>query len=259
MKIEVIPPQISFCSVGMHYGKDEDKHIVFENISLNIFENEFVVIVGGSGCGKTTLLNLAAGFIKPSHGSILVKGEKVDGAGRDRGVVFQQYAVFPWLTVRENIEFPLNLECCELDVNEKKEIVEHYLMSTGLKNFENSLPKALSGGMKQRVAIARAYAANPQILLMDEPFAALDAQSRTSMQEVLQKMTVEENKAALFITHSVEEAIFLADRIVVMGNQPAVIKEIINTPFASKKRDSDIRLLPEFIELRRHIEKQLKN
>ena len=204
-------------------------------------------------------MNLAAGFIKPSHGSILVKGEKVDGAGRDRGVVFQQYAVFPWLTVRENIEFPLNLECCELDVNEKKEIVEHYLMSTGLKNFENSLPKALSGGMKQRVAIARAYAANPQILLMDEPFAALDAQSRTSMQEVLQKMTVEENKAALFITHSVEEAIFLADRIVVMGNQPAVIKEIINTPFASKKRDSDIRLLPEFIELRRHIEKQLKN
>ena len=258
MKIEVIPPQISFCSVGMHYGKDEDKHIVFENLSLNIFENEFVVIVGGSGCGKTTLLNLAAGFIKPSHGSILVKGEKVEGAGRDRGVVFQQYAVFPWLTVRENIEFPLNLECCKLDAHEKKDIVEHYLTTTGLKNFENSLPKALSGGMKQRVAIARAYAANPQILLMDEPFAALDAQSRSSMQEVLQKMTVEENKAALFITHSVEEAIFLADRIVVMGNQPAVIKEIINTPFASKKRNSEIRLLPEFIELRRHIEKKLK-
>lgn len=258
MKIEVLTPQIEFCSVGMEYGTEKNKHVVFENLSLTISENEFVVIVGGSGCGKTTLLNLAAGFTKPSHGSVLVKGKNVDGAGRDRGVVFQQYAVFPWLTVRQNIEFPLNLECCELDISEKKDIVEHYLITTGLKNFENSLPKALSGGMKQRVAIARAYAANPQILLMDEPFAALDAQSRGSMQEVLQKITVEENKAALFITHSVEEAIFLADRIVVMGNQPAVIKEIINTPFANKKRNTEIRLLPEFIELRRHIENQLK-
>jgi NitT/TauT family transport system ATP-binding protein len=255
--METVSP-IEFKAVAKHYGDGSSRHVVFENISLTVERNEFVAIVGGSGCGKTTLMSMAAGFTKPTSGSVLVHGKEITEAGRDRGVVFQQYAVFPWLTVRENIEFPLKLNCCSLDETEKKRVVEHYLSTTGLKNFENSLPKALSGGMKQRVAIARAYAANPEILLMDEPFAALDAQSRGVMQEVLQKITTEEKKAAIFITHSVEEAIYLADRIVVMAHRPAVLAEIIKVPFG-KARAAEIKLAPEFIELRRHIERKLHN
>lgn len=249
---------IEFRSVSKYYGDGPGSHVVFDGLSLTISENEFVAVVGGSGCGKTTLLNMAAGFTRPNRGKVLVRGEEIHQAGRDRGVVFQQYAVFPWLTVRQNIEFPLNLKCCSLDQVAKNKIVEHYLVTTGLKRFENALPKALSGGMKQRVAIARAYAANPEILLMDEPFAALDAQSRGKMQEVLQKITAEERKAAIFITHSVEEAIYLADRIVVMAQRPAVFSEIITVPFG-KNRTADMRLANEFIDLRRHIEGQLKH
>jgi NitT/TauT family transport system ATP-binding protein len=249
---------IDFRSVSKYYGDGPGRHVVFDGLSLTIADNEFVAIVGVSGCGKTTLLNMAAGFTRPNKGSVLVRGEEVKQAGRDRGVVFQQYAVFPWLTVRQNIEFPLELKCCDLDAVAKERIVEHYLAATGLKRFEHALPKALSGGMKQRVAIARAYAANPQILLMDEPFAALDAQSRGTMQEVLQTITAIEKKAALFITHSVEEAIFLADRIVVMAQRPSVFSEIITLPFG-KNRTAELRLATEFIDLRRHIEAQLKH
>lgn len=252
------PVPIEFRSVGKSYGAGTDRHVVFEHLSLSIAEGEFVAIVGGSGCGKTTLLNMAAGFTKPNAGAVMVRGREVSGAGRDRGVVFQQYAVFPWLTVRENIRFPLDLQCCRLDEAKKRSIVEHYLAATGLKRFEQALPKALSGGMKQRVAIARAYAADPQILLMDEPFAALDAQSRQTMQEVLRDITALERKAAMFITHSVEEAIFLADRIVVMAQRPAIFADIIQVPF-DKDRTADTRLSNEFIELRRHIEAKLKH
>lgn len=258
MMSETNAAPIEFRSVSKYYGDGSGRHVVFDGLSLAIGESEFVAIVGGSGCGKTTLLNMAAGFTRPNRGTVLVCGEEIKHAGRDRGVVFQQYAVFPWLTVRQNIEFPLNLACCDLDRAAKHEIVEHYLVTTGLKRFEHALPKALSGGMKQRVAIARAYAANPQILLMDEPFAALDAQSRKTMQEVLQKLTAEEKKAAIFITHSVEEAIYLADRIVVMAKRPAVFSEIITVPFG-KDRAAEMRLDNEFIELRRHIEGQLKH
>lgn len=251
-------PAIEFRDVAKIYETAATRHVVFEGLSLSVGRDEFVAIVGGSGCGKTTLLNMAAGFSKPSAGVVLAHGVEVNGAGRDRGVVFQQYAVFPWLTVRENIEFPLKLSCCALDAAEKNEIVERYLDITGLKRFESSLPKALSGGMKQRVAIGRAYAANPDILLMDEPFAALDAQSRENMQETLRRITTKERKAAMFITHSVEEAIFLADRIVVMAGRPAQFAEIISVPF-DKSDGAESRLSSEFIELRRHIEAQLKH
>lgn len=251
-------PAIEFRGVSKIYETAYDRHVVFEDLSLSIGETEFVAIVGGSGCGKTTLLNMAAGFSKPSAGAVLARNEEVTGAGRDRGVVFQQYAVFPWLTVRENIEFPLKLACCAVRAVAKNEIVEHYLEATGLKRFESALPKALSGGMKQRVAIARAYAANPDILLMDEPFAALDAQSRENMQEALLRITTEERKAAMFITHSVEEAIFLADRIVVMSGRPSKVAEIVSVPF-DKRESSEVRLSSAFIELRRHIESKLKH
>lgn len=258
MNVRAEMPAIDFRDVSKVYETNASRHVVFENISLSIGTDEFVAIVGGSGCGKTTLLNMAAGFSSPSAGAVFAKGVEVAKADRDRGVVFQQYAVFPWLTVRENIEFPLKLACCTLDSAAKTEIVEHYLAVTNLKRFESALPKALSGGMKQRVAIARAYAANPDVLLMDEPFAALDAQSRVSMQEALRSITSQERKAAMFITHSVEEAIFLADRIVVMAGKPASLAEIITVPF-DKGQGAEIRLSNEFIEMRRHIEAQLKH
>ncbi|MEI2735046.1 MAG: ABC transporter ATP-binding protein [Rhodoblastus sp.] len=258
MSQQISDPAIEFRGVSKIYGTGSDRHVVFENLSLTIGKDEFVAVVGGSGCGKTTLLNMAAGFSKPSAGHVLAHGVDVEGAGRDRGVVFQQYAVFPWLTVRENIEFPLNLQVCTLDQAAKAKVVEHYLEVTGLKRFESALPKALSGGMKQRVAIARAYAANPDILLMDEPFAALDAQSRENMQEALRTLTSVERKAAMFITHSVEEAIFLADRIVIMAGKPSKFAEIVTVPF-DKKAGSELRLSDEFIAMRRHIEGQLKH
>lgn len=251
-------PPVEFLAVSKVYGSGPSRHVVFENLTLTLQDNEFLAVVGGSGCGKTTLMNMAAGFTRPDAGKVMVNNEEVIAAGRDRGVVFQQYAVFPWLTVRENIGFPLTLKCCDLSAAEKQGVVDHYLEAMGLKDFGDALPKALSGGMKQRVAIARAYAANPSILLMDEPFAALDAQSREAMQVVLQHITAEERKAAMFITHSVEEAIFLADRIVVMAGRPAEFAEIIEVPF-EKERSSDIRLANEFIELRRHIEGSLKH
>ncbi|SIO10946.1 ABC transporter ATP-binding protein [Vannielia litorea] len=258
MNVQTNSSPIEFRSVSKAYGETKSRHVVFEDVSLTINSNEFVAVVGGSGCGKTTLMNMAAGFTKPSSGKVFVNDVEVTGAGRDRGVVFQQYAVFPWLTVRENIAFPLNLGCCKLAEEEKREIVDHYLAVMGLEKFENALPKQLSGGMKQRVAIGRAYAANPKILLMDEPFAALDAQSRVLMQDALQKITTEERKSAMFITHSVEEAIFLADRIVILAGRPARLAEDIRVPFGGE-RDEDIRLSSEFIELRRHIEHSLKH
>lgn len=224
--------------------------VALNGVSLDIKENEFICVVGPSGCGKSTLLNILAGLDKPSSGEVYVDDKLVEGPGPDRGVVFQQYALFPWLTVEKNIAFGLNLKKLSQDAIDER--VAKYLDVVGLKEFAKSYPKELSGGMKQRVAIARAYAVNPDVLLMDEPFGALDAQTRTQLQQELLDTWEKEQKTCFFITHDVEEAIILATKVIVMSARPGRIKSIIdiNIPYP---RNQETKMSREFTELKNEI------
>ncbi|HSR13145.1 MAG TPA: ABC transporter ATP-binding protein, partial [Thermodesulfobacteriota bacterium] len=195
-------------------------------VTLSIQEGEFVVIVGPSGCGRTTFMNTFAGLVRPAKGTVSMDGEAISGPSAERGVVFQQFALFPWKTVYENVEFGLKYR--GLPRGEREEIARKYIRLVKLEGFEKSFPHELSGGMKQRVAIARVYANRPQVLLMDEPFGALDAQTRTIMKEDLSDMFMTEKRTVVFITHSVEEAIYLGDRVVIMTARPGKIKRVIN-------------------------------
>ena len=195
-------------------------------VSLSVADQEFVAVVGPSGCGKTTLLRLVAGLDTPTTGNVSVAGARVSGPGPDRAVVFQQFALFPWKTVRDNIAF--GLKCRGASRDEQDAAVERYLKLMGLEGTAQSYPHQLSGGMQQRVAIARSYAIDPRVLLMDEPFGALDAQTRTIMQEELVRITRGNPRTVLFITHAVDEAVYLADRVVVMGRNPGRIAEIVD-------------------------------
>jgi len=189
---------------------------------LSIAKNDFITILGPSGCGKSTLLRIVAGLDKPTSGEVLLDGRKIDGPGPDRGVVFQSYTLFPWLTVADNIAFGLKEK--GMPEGQRKDIVASYIEKVGLKGFENHFPKQLSGGMQQRTAIARALANDPEILLLDEPFGALDNQTRALMQELLLGIWERERKTVLFVTHDIEEAIFLASRVIVMSARPGRIK-----------------------------------
>ena len=228
--------------------------IALNGVSLDIMDNEFVCVVGPSGCGKSTLLNIIAGLMEPTSGAVYVDGKKVEGTGVERGVVFQQYALFPWLTVKKNVEFGLKLK--NLPKDQIEEIAMKYIRMVDLEKFANAYPKELSGGMKQRVAIARAYAVNPEVLLMDEPFGALDAQTRTQLQTELLKTWEEERKTCFFITHDVEEAIILAQRVVIMSARPGRIKEIVNIDIPHP-RTQETRMSPRFMELKNHIWSQV--
>lgn len=221
------------------------------DVNLEVNEGEFVCLLGPSGCGKTTVLRLAAGLDTPSSGEIFLDDYKITGANRECGFVFQEYALFPWRTVRGNIEF--GPEVRGMQKEEVKQLSQHYIDLVGLTGFENHYPHELSGGMKQRVGIARAYANNPKLLLMDEPFGALDAQTRNIMQGELLRIWEKEHISALFVTHSVDEAVYLADRVVVMSARPGTVKEIfgINLP---RPR---VRTGPEANELRNSILKSL--
>lgn len=255
IKIEIKNVKKEFTN---HQG---NKTIALNGVNLNIYENEFVCVVGPSGCGKTTLLNILAGLEKATSGNVIMNGEEIVGPGNDRGVIFQQYALFPWLTVRQNISYGLMFKVVvdketgktrHLTKEEKKEIVEKYINMVNLSDFADSYPKELSGGMKQRVAIARGYAISPEVLLMDEPFGALDAQTRAQLQEDLLSTWDKEKKTCFFITHDVEEAVLLASRVVVMSARPGRVKEIIeiNLPYP---RNQATKLLPEFNELKNKI------
>lgn len=200
--------------------------LVLENISFEVADGEFVCLLGPSGCGKTTVLRLAAGLVAPMGGNLFLDGKKIDGVNKECGFVFQEYALFPWRTVKENIEF--GPQAKGLDKNECDRISKHYIDLMGLNGFENHYPKELSGGMKQRVGIARAYANNPKLLLMDEPFGALDAQTRNLMQGELLRIWEKEHISVLFVTHSVDEAVFLGDKVVVMSARPGTVKEIFD-------------------------------
>ena len=234
-------------NVYKEYQGRNGKTIALNGVNLDIKENEFICVVGPSGCGKSTLLNIIAGLHEATSGEVLVDGVKVEGTGVDRGVVFQQYALFPWLTVKKNVEFGLKLKK-DITKEQRDQIAMKYIKMVGLEKFVNSYPKELSGGMKQRVAIARAYAVNPSLLLMDEPFGALDAQTRTQLQTELLKTWEEEQKTCFFITHDVEEAILLATKVVVMSARPGRIKEVIDIDIPYP-RNQETKMLPRFTEL----------
>lgn len=219
-------------------------------VSLEIDTDEFVCVVGPSGCGKSTMLNLIAGLDTPTKGHVYVNGTEVCGPGAERGVVFQQYALFPWLTVQKNVEYGLKRK--GMKSKEAASEAEKYLVLVGLSEFANAYPKELSGGMKQRVAIARAYAVKPQVLLMDEPFGALDAQTKTQLQSELVQTWRREKRTVFFITHDVEEAVTLAQRIVIMSARPGRIREIVRVDLPYP-RDQNVRTSKPFMELKNHI------
>lgn len=246
-------PMIEFDGVRTGFGSKGRRVEVLDGVSFTVQEGEFVSVLGPSGCGKSTLLSMAAGFLEPDDGRVLVHGETVTGPDARRGVVFQQYAIFPWLTVAQNIAFGLTVGKDKRSRGDIDATVARYVGLMGLQGFERALPKTLSGGMRQRVAIARAYATDPQVLLMDEPFAALDAQTREFMQELLHDANQQDRRTAMFITHSVEEAIFLSHKIVVLSQRPTHVHEVVDVPVAFP-RTAESRLTPEFIELRRHLE-----
>lgn len=224
--------------------------VALNGVDLSVADQEFVTVVGPSGCGKTTLLNIIAGLEKASGGEVLVDGVAVNGPSPERGVIFQQYALFPWLTVRQNVEFGLKL--AKKSKKETQETAQHFIDLVGLTQFADALPKMLSGGMKQRCALARAYAVNPKLLLMDEPFGALDALTRVNLQGQLLQTWQSEKRTVLFITHDVDEAVFLANRVVVMAAKPGRIKEIIEVDLPYP-RHVDLRLTPRFGELRNKV------
>ena len=240
--------RITFDNVSVEYPTATGSMLAVDNVTLDIRQGEFVSLIGPSGCGKTTIMNCVAGFVEPARGTVLLDGKSISGPGPDRGVMFQDYGVFPWLTVEDNIEFGLKLRANHRPKNERKEISRRYMELMGLTDFGTAFPKTLSGGMRQRLALARTYAVQPEFLLMDEPFGALDAQTRTAMQMLLLDVLRAESKTVMMITHSVEEALLLSSRIVVITARPARVRRIIDIPF-DYPRDITIQERPEFIEL----------
>ena len=232
------------------YNGRTGKVIALNGVNLDIHENEFVCVVGPSGCGKSTLLNIIAGLDTPTEGAAYIDGKRITTTGVERGVVFQQYALFPWMTVLKNVMFGPRLQ--GKSPEEAKEIAMNYIKVVQLEEFVNHYPKELSGGMKQRVAIARAYAVNPEVLLMDEPFGALDAQTRTQLQQELLNTWEKERKTCFFITHDVDEAIILAQRVVIMSARPGRVKDIveIDIPYP---RTQETKMSERFIELKNKI------
>ena len=232
-------------------GGPSDRFTALEDITLDVRPGEFLALVGPSGCGKSTLLDLLGGLTKPTSGRILLDGRPIEGPARDRGIVFQQYALFPWRTAAQNVEFGLDI--AGLKARERRERALHYLELVGLSAFAERYPHELSGGMKQRVAIARSLAYDPEVLLMDEPFAALDAQTRETLQGELLRIWRTTGKTILFITHGIDEAVVLGQRVAVMTSRPGRIKQVVEVPEALRSETEDVRSLPEFGPVRHEV------
>jgi ABC-type nitrate/sulfonate/bicarbonate transport system ATPase subunit len=244
-------PKLVLRDITMVYPARRGQAITaIDRLSLQVGEREIVSIVGPSGCGKSTLLRLVAGLIRPTSGEILLDGRRVEGPGADRGMVFQSYTLFPWLTVQGNVEFGLRLR--GVGPEERRAIARRYIELVGLVGFENAYPKELSGGMMQRVAIARVLANDPEVLLMDEPFGALDAQTRALMQELLLQVWEKTHKTILFVTHDIDEAIFLGDRVYVMTARPGRIKEEIPVPLP-RPRALEVTTAEPFMAIKRRV------
>jgi NitT/TauT family transport system ATP-binding protein len=225
-------------------GASGETQLALDNVNLQIRQGEFLALVGPSGCGKSTFLDIVAGLAQATEGGVTVNGRAVEGPGLDRGVVFQGYALFPWRTILENVEFGLEVQ--KAPPKQRRETARRYLALVGLGAFEDRYPYQLSGGMRQRVAIARALAFDPEILLMDEPFGALDTQTRERLQLELLRIQQETRKTVLFVTHSIDEAVLLADRVAVMTSRPGTIKTVIDVRLRGERQDEDIRTSPEF-------------
>ena len=239
-------------TVAYPRAKTEERLIALWRLSLSIRGGEFVTVVGPSGCGgKTTLLNCIAGLVKPTEGTVEVGGEAVTGPGPDRAVVFQDYALFPWRTVWDNVHF--GLEGRRGDAREHEALIADAIRLVGLSGFERAYPRELSGGMRQRAGLARALVAQPKILLMDEPFAAVDAMTREVMQGELERIVAESGKTALLITHSIDEAIQLGDRVVVATTRPGRIKAILPIDLKRPRWQYDVKAEPVYIEARERI------
>lgn len=232
-------------------GSGKTDFLALSNVNLEVKSGEFLAIVGPSGCGKSTFLDMIAGLAKQTSGEIYIDNKLITGPALDRGIVLQGYALFPWRTVRENVEFGLEIK--GVPKNERKGIALEFINLVGLEGFADRYPYELSGGMKQRVAIARALAYDPEVLLMDEPFAAVDAQTRENLQEELLRIWEKTNKTIIFVTHSIEEAVFLADRVAVMTANPGTIKEVVTIDLPRPRQNGDIRSSAEFGWIRHKI------
>ena len=229
------------------YQTPEGEKVVIEDISLSVKENEFVVLFGAGQCGKTTMINLLSGLEESTSGTVMLDGKVVKGPAPERGVVYQTISLFPWLTTMGNVEYGPKVR--GMSKAERRTRAQHYIDLVGLQGFENVFPVKLSGGMKQRVGIARAYCNDPRVLFMDEPFGALDAQTRYLMQEELEKICSKERKTVVFVTNNIEEALYLADRIIVMRNCPSTIKKEYQIDLPRPRDYVD----PEFLRLRKEI------
>jgi NitT/TauT family transport system ATP-binding protein len=254
---------IEFKQIGRVFERDGKPVPIIEGFDLTVRDREFVAVVGPSGCGKTTCMRMAAGLEFPTAGQLLVSGKPVTRPGPERAVVFQQFALFPWKSVYDNIDFGLRAQ--KLPPEQRRETITRYIALMNLKGYESAYPHQLSGGMQQRVAIARAYALDPDVLLMDEPFGALDAQTRVVMQEELVKLARKHPRTVLFITHAVEEAVYLADRVVIMAARPGRVKEVLDIRSVREaegwdrhSRIEDVMDLASFVHLRTRIWKSLR-
>ena len=231
--------------------EDNGREVVaLKDVNLEVKESEFVMIVGPSGCGKTSLINIIGGLDEASSGEVLLDGRAVSGPGADRGMVFQGYSLFPWLSVQKNVEFGLKMK--KVSAAERAEHAKKYIRLVGLEGFEDALPRQLSGGMKQRVAIARTLANEPEVLLMDEPFGALDAQTRVVMQELLADISRRTGTTILFITHDIDEAVLLGERIYVMSRRPGTVRDAITVDIPGERNHNSL-VLPEFLETKKKI------
>ena len=242
---------IEFRGVQKSFASRSGAVLALANIDLTVEDRSFVTIVGASGCGKSTLLGMLAGFEKPTAGQILVDGDPVSAPGPDRGVVFQQTALFPWLTVEQNIGFGLQLKANQGKAD-PRQAVDALLQRTGLTGFRKRWPSELSGGMRQRAAIAGVLAINPKVLLMDEPFGALDSLTRSVMQDFLLELWEADRKTVLLVTHDIDEAVYLADKTVIMTGHPGRVREVLEVDLPRPRR-LDVHSDPRFIELRDHV------
>ena len=239
-------------------GQASSDFVAIEDINLDIEHNTFVSIIGPSGCGKSTLLDIIAGLSTATSGEVLINGQPVDKPGPDRGMVFQNYALMPWMTVKDNIKFAVETVFPKMPVKQQQRIIKENIQLVGLIGAENKRPHELSGGMRQRVGIARALAINPQILLMDEPFGALDALTRGFLQDEIERIWEQQRKTAIMITHSIDEALLLSDRIIMMTKGPAArIDEILEVPFPRPRDRTTVENHPDYLKLKQEMEDHL--
>ena len=239
--------KLEIAHLSKRYWRDARDVLALADVSLSVNDGEFLAIVGPSGCGKTSLLNIVAGLLPYEDGSVAIDGKKVAGPGTDRAVVFQHSSLLPWRNIAGNVRYGMEMQR-RFDESKVRERAEHFIKLVGLTGFEKHYPNELSGGMQQRVNLARALAADPVVLLMDEPFAALDAQTREFMQAELLKIWTQARKTVLFITHQINEAIYLADRVVVMSARPGRVKDVFTVPF-ERPRSLNLKRDPRFLEI----------